>query len=195
MSETLWGVFIGGGIVLAGNIIMGFFQKHQTKINIDARREEQSRQFLFEQQQKVINRSIEQMTKWIEPLRKSLTEYSIGANNTYLQIINIHYSIPESITDNPTPHASIKGRTSLISALDEWEKSSDQLSNIMAQISDQSLKHIISDIIHTHLIVSGAVAVVITRSLCVEFEQQLDETKDKTASAFKRMEDLLSGKE
>lgn len=206
VSETLWGVIVGGLIVVIGSIVTSLFQNHQTRISIDARKEEQEKQFEFENNQKskqlefeknqiVLAHSIEERKKWIEPLRKSLTAYSIGINDVYLQLIIVHYSIPENVPEEPPHYAGEKEQNSLNGPLDKWGKSSNQLSDIMAQISDQSLEHIVSELVHTNIIVSGACAIKINRSWCVEFEQQLNEARDKTSSAFKRMEDLLSGKE
>jgi hypothetical protein len=206
VSETLWGVIVGGLIVVIGSIVASLFQNHQTRISINARKEEQERQFEFENNQKskqlefeknqvIMAHLIEERKKWIEPLRKSLTAYSIGINDVYLQLIIVHYSIPDNSTDGPLLYAGEKEQNSLNGPLDRWGKSSNQLSDIMAQISDQSLERIVSELVQTNIVVSGACAIKINRSWCVEFEQQLDEARDKTASAFKRMEDLLSGKE
>ncbi len=98
MSEALWGVIIGGVIVIIGNIVLGLFQKNQTRINVDARHDEQTRQLDFEKEQKskqfeyeknqiIITRLIEERKKWIEPLRISLTEYAINANETYNSVV------------------------------------------------------------------------------------------------------------
>lgn len=206
MSETLWGVIIGGVIVIVGNIVVGLFQKHQTRITVDARRDEQSRQFEFEKEQKsrqlefekdqsIIARLIEERKKWIDPLRASLKEYSLHAKDAHNQLVSLRYSMPETAEGVPNSFITQSQRSSLSKIIGEWDKSFTKLLNSTAQISDPELGDIINNLLSAEASVSVAPHIEIDETQCASLESKAEEARVKVATAFKRMENLLSGKE
>lgn len=195
MSETLWGVVIGGLIVIAGSIVAGLFQKHQTRVTIEAQRQQQIRQFEFDAEQRtkqfafekdqtagrlafdndqlIIARAIEERKKWIPPLKASLTHYSRCATSVQNAFINHRWcEVDETFQ-------------ALNTSMNEWRQATIALCTDTAQISDPILKH---------LVVSLRKDTYLVSINDKQAEKQLALITQNVSDTFKRIEDLLCGK-
>jgi vacuolar-type H+-ATPase subunit I/STV1 len=72
MSETLWGVCLGGTITIIGMIIQNRFSSNQTKMQIEARRDELNEKFKQDLRIIQLNKKIELRSSYLQPLRRHL---------------------------------------------------------------------------------------------------------------------------
>jgi hypothetical protein len=206
MSEALWGVIIGGLIVIFGNIVNAFFQKNQNSKNIDARREEQLRQFEFEKQQKekqlkyekdqiILGRLIEERKKWIEPLRKSLTNYSLNLKLVHEKLVWIRISYFDYGSENSSKEITQIEKDQLRQNIENWDKTYSELTNTISQISDDKLNEIIEELISAEVSISIIQYIDMDKEKYKHYEERADCATKNIAQAFRRIEELLSGKE
>lgn len=216
MSETLLGVIVGGLIVIAGNIVAGLFQRHQTRITLEAQRDQQTRQFQFEKEQRdsqfkfekeqrdtqfqfeseqktkefefnkdqqIINRIVAERSKWIEPLKASLSGYSLWAIKTGEALVALR------IFDFGASYLEL-----LKNSVSEWDKATNKFGTDTTQISDPLLKQLVEDLRSSELHVSLVIYANIDVKTCEDYESQIDKIRDTVSQTFKRIEDLLCGK-
>jgi hypothetical protein len=100
MSDFVLGTIIGGAIgvfgSLLGFILQGYFSVKTTKIQIDARMEEQQKQFEYQEKQAQITRLVEDRARYLNPLRDQITKcYSLAvkSSNNIIEII-VRYGNP-----------------------------------------------------------------------------------------------------
>lgn len=205
MSETLIGVVIGGLIVIAGSIVTGLFQKHQTRVTLKAQNEQQTRQFEFEKQQRerefqfekeqkirefdfnkeqqVISRAIDERKKWIEPLKISLSEYSKCADYTHNWLVALRV-----MDFAPNDLESLK------ESITNWDSATIKLCADTAQINDSTLKQSVENLYSDQTQVSIIGYQEIDLRTCLEYEERLVKIKESISQTFKRIEDLLCGR-
>ena len=212
MTETIQVALITGAVGVAGvigaliiSIIQNRFSNRSTRFQIQARIDEQNRQFEFEREQKaiqlkfekeqlIVTRQIAERRTWITPLRTFLAHYSDVANKAAYELVVISFSIPEPSSNNPNPSASEKDVKSLKDILEEGYSSVEDLSNSMSQISDKKLKNIISDLVEAQTFAAFAThAAVMDKSTYIQILASIKKAQDKVVTAFHRVEVLLSG--
>lgn len=111
MSEilvaALGGAFIGGLLAVVGGLVQGYFSKRNTKMQIDARKDEQLASFTYQSQQMQKARLIEIRSQYLLPLAEQITK----CYELLLNIGNESISIKTWYGDPPNPqnHAFLSG--------------------------------------------------------------------------------------
>ena len=209
MTETIQVALITGGVgvvgviaTLIGSIIQGRIANRSANTQIMARKDEQERQFEFDDKQKnkqlefdkfqfIAHRKIEERRLWITPLRNSLVEYSKMADKISTEISSIRYRIPNPTVDNPKPKAQKPSTENLKNLLNSFEAPLGELSNSMSQISDKKLKDCINEVISNYYFIFVMTVIDIDKERLREFETAIQQITDGISLAFNRMEDLL----
>jgi hypothetical protein len=208
MSESLLGVIVGGAIALVvavvGYFVQAYFSKQESIRQIQARKEEQVRQFDFDKDQKtkelefeknqlIITHLIEERKKWIEPLRISLTEYSRDAIevNTYLDFVRFMVNESSTADSNKRYIDELKER------MTKWDKSKTALCSDTAPIGDPQLKSLVERLENAQILISLNIFIAQTfnQSTYDEMEVKIKQIRNDTAKIFRRIEDLLSGRD
>lgn len=182
------------GIVgVGGSLLASYLQarssRNDTKMQIEARQEEQAKQLEFENNQNVINRRIEERKKWIEPLRQSLIYYSESANSAYDILIDLG-EFPEDF-ERASDVIQDPEYRKLSKITENWEQSRKILSNSIAQIGDPDLNKIINELIKIPLMVASSQ--IINEEKYSGLIIRVETAKNYVVEAFKRIEGLLSG--
>jgi hypothetical protein len=85
MSDLLLGTIIGGSIAVIGSvsglIIQGYYARRTTKMQIDARVEEQREQFKFQEGQAQIQRLVDQRARYLTPMKEYLLSITRPAHH------------------------------------------------------------------------------------------------------------------
>lgn len=93
MSDLIIGTIIGGAIGVIGSmlgfIIQGYFSNKNTSMQIESRKEEQSRLFEHEKDSQVLSRIIERRARYLDPLSDQLGELHTFMNDFRDKIIKV----------------------------------------------------------------------------------------------------------
>ncbi len=134
MSDVIIGIIMGGIIGVIGSsigfIIQGYFAKRTTKMQIDARTDEQKNQFEYQKGQVQIGRLIEVRAQYLNPLREQITKcYELtGKVVEEVNSISTRYGNPPDPVSRSFSEYALK-------TTDSYPDRVNKLSKIVAQLS------------------------------------------------------------
>lgn len=192
MSDILWGALLGGGLAILGGVVQGYFSNKNTKHQINAREEEQIRQFEFDRKEHEKEKLITARSQWIKPLYETLLSLAEIINQATSQFTQITYHYPKNFPDTLKPDVDIL-KKEVDSTVGKLMEMKEQFTIKMAPVSDDKLKNELEKLDSNLLIFSTYFITLYNAEHTETIKPRLEEIQQSFVTLFTRIEELSCG--